>query len=59
VVATLLTIFTLVVALGLFRRLLSVPSRRKRARSARVARTAEPAPIGPEEKPTAATKGIT
>ena len=59
VVATLLTIFTLVVALGLFRRLLSVPSRRKRARPARVARTAEPVPIGSEEKPTAATKGIT
>jgi len=54
-----LTIFTLVVALGLFRRLLSVPSRRKRARPARVARTAEPAPIGSEEKPTAATKGVT
>src|SRR5438093_20847 len=58
VVATLLTIFTLVVALGLFRRLLSVPGRRKRARPARVARKAEPARIG-SEKPTAATEGIT
>src|SRR5437867_11700163 len=59
VVATLLTIFTLVVAPGLFRRLLSAPSRRNRARPARVARTPEPAPIGSEETPTTATQSIT
>lgn len=49
VVATLLTIFTLIVAVGLFRRLLSIPQQKKRWRSASSKRADAGGPFEPEK----------